>query len=538
MTLLRFNGANGPIGSINWFAVHPTSMTYNNRLVSGDHKGYAEQEFEARWEPRGEADYEAPDFVAAFANSNCGDVTANLNLNNTGPGENEFETTQIIGQRQLDVAWQLFRSASDPLSGRIESVQAYVDFSSLEVDAAWTKGEGPQRTCASAYGYAFAAGSTEDGGGHPLFKEGMLQPNAMIDGIAANLFGRSPSDEIRACHLPKVVLFAPGETDPPQQAQVLPLGIARVGQLVFVVHPGEITTMAGRRVRETVAAALDTTPEWVVVAAYANDFSGYTTTHEEYLTQQYEGGHTLYGPWQLAGYQQEYNRLSRMLAGTYERTAADKAAAKAGLPIPRDLRGQVASVTIGTTHDPLPVGDVFGQVLEDTQPAYLRGSQARVAFRTGNPQNDFRNGSNTVTIERRSGDDWAPMLTDRDWSTKFAWSTDPMPAAEWPLTAEEMAAVMAGASKSEAAATPAASGEAAPAQASADASASAAPAAADEAAAPSPPPPTASRATVTWDIPKNMEPGAYRIVFHGAYRDGRDGQVRHFEAVSSRFTVR
>ena len=31
-------------------------------------------------------------FIAAFAQSNCGDVTPNLNLNNTGPGENEFET--------------------------------------------------------------------------------------------------------------------------------------------------------------------------------------------------------------------------------------------------------------------------------------------------------------------------------------------------------------------------------------------------------------------------------------------------------------
>lgn len=538
MTLLRFNGENGPIGSINWFAVHPTAMTYNNRLISGDHKGFAEQEFEARWERRGDANYEDAAFVAAFANSNCGDVTANLNLNNTGPGKDEFETTQIIGQRQLDVAWQLFQSVSDPLTGPIRSIQGYVDFSSLDVDAAWTRGAGPQRTCASAYGYAFAAGSTEDGGGHPLFREGMLEPNAMIDGIAANLFGRSPSAEIRACHLPKVVLFAPGETDPPQQAQVLPLGIARVGQLVFVVHPGEITTMAGRRVRETVAAALGTTPEWVVVAAYANDFSGYTTTHEEYLTQQYEGGHTLYGPWQLAGYQQEYDRLSRKLTGTLEPTPEENAAAKAEpAPTPRDLRGQVESVALGKPHDPLPGRETYGQVLEEPNPGYTRGSQVRFAVRTGNPQNDFSNGGNTVTIERRGLLGWSPVFTDRDWSTKFIWSTDPMPAEEWPLTAEELAAVMA--VDQQAGSTGAdASGEATPAQASADASGSAAPAPAGEAAAASPDSPMASRATITWDIPANMEPGIYRMVFHGAFKDGRGGPAQRFDAASGRFAVR
>src|SRR5262249_48001462 len=46
MTLLKFVGAKGPIAEINWFAVHPTSMTFFNKLVSGDHKGYAAQKFE------------------------------------------------------------------------------------------------------------------------------------------------------------------------------------------------------------------------------------------------------------------------------------------------------------------------------------------------------------------------------------------------------------------------------------------------------------------------------------------------------------
>ena len=80
-----------------------------------------------------------------------------------------------------------------------------------------------------------------------------------------------PSDEFRACHLPNVILFATGEQDPPLYPQVLPLSIVQIGSLAIVGLPGEITTMAGRRLRETVAAALGSSVEHVVLAAYMND---------------------------------------------------------------------------------------------------------------------------------------------------------------------------------------------------------------------------------------------------------------------------
>ena len=41
--------ANGqPLGVINWFAVHPTSMNNTNHLVSSDNVGYASILFEKR----------------------------------------------------------------------------------------------------------------------------------------------------------------------------------------------------------------------------------------------------------------------------------------------------------------------------------------------------------------------------------------------------------------------------------------------------------------------------------------------------------
>lgn len=47
LTQIQFVRAdNKPLGVINWFAVHPTSMNYTNHLVSSDNVGYASILFE------------------------------------------------------------------------------------------------------------------------------------------------------------------------------------------------------------------------------------------------------------------------------------------------------------------------------------------------------------------------------------------------------------------------------------------------------------------------------------------------------------
>jgi neutral ceramidase len=46
------------------------------------------------------------------------------------------------------------------------------------------------------------------------------------------------------------------------------------------------------------------------MAAYANDYSQYVTTKEEYDMQHYEGASNLFGPFTLHAYQQEFRKLS------------------------------------------------------------------------------------------------------------------------------------------------------------------------------------------------------------------------------------
>lgn len=70
MVLLKLQGTSGPrdIGTLNWFPVHPTSMTNKNGYISGDNKGYAEYAFE-RYMNGNTTLTGTGKFVAAFAQS-------------------------------------------------------------------------------------------------------------------------------------------------------------------------------------------------------------------------------------------------------------------------------------------------------------------------------------------------------------------------------------------------------------------------------------------------------------------------------------
>ena len=64
---------------------------------------------------------------------------------------------------------------------------------------------------------------------------------------------------------------------------VLPLQIVVVGRLALVCCPGEFTTVAGRRLVQTVATDLARRGvRHALICTYCNDYMGYTTTREEY----------------------------------------------------------------------------------------------------------------------------------------------------------------------------------------------------------------------------------------------------------------
>ena len=155
----------------------------------------------------------------------------------------------MMGQRQLAAAQALFDGAQEPLAGAIDSRRIYVDLSRYEVAGEFT-GAGTRRTCASAYGYAFAGGSTEDGGGHFLFREGMTEQSIWRDWLVRLIIGAPKwTEPVAACQAPKAILLETGTGTPPLQSQIRSITVARIGQLVLLALPAEVTTMAGRRLR-------------------------------------------------------------------------------------------------------------------------------------------------------------------------------------------------------------------------------------------------------------------------------------------------
>ena len=413
MTLLKFTDDSGDIGMLNWYALHPTAMNYYNRLISGDHKGYAALQMERMRGSRYDND---SDFVAAFAQADPGDVTPNTNLNNTGPGGTDVETTQIMGDRQLQMALQLFGNAQEALTGPIETRQIYVDLSDYLVTDRFTHA-GPQTTCPSAYGYSFAGGSTEDGGGHFLFEEGMTEQSVFLDLLIGWLTGAPKwTEAVKNCQAPKAILFETGSGKPPLQSQIRSVTIARVGQFVILAMPSEITTMAGRRLRTAVMNELGDWANNIVLAGYSNGYAGYVTTPEEYLLQQYEGGHTLHGRWTLPAYEQIASHLA---------SALNSGSAIEPSAIYDDWRGKSFKTTLHSGAMNTPPKDArYGDPLPSSKTQYRKGETVVAEFWSNNPTDNYVTGNNYMQVESKTSTGWQTIATDSDWQTTVRWRED------------------------------------------------------------------------------------------------------------------
>lgn len=334
MTLLRFDGTDGtPIGSINWFAVHTTTVHSDKTTVHSDNKGVAATLMEERFGG-----------VSAFAQSSPGDVTPNYMRHKRdkvtrGPTPDDYENARIHGRFQFEMAERLYQEAAfaPEQPAKVDSVSGYFDLSATVCEPEFTEGVAGCRTGGGVFGITFFTGTAEGGGvsqatiavakslamlavardpevqgkkiplietlNHKILG---TQNYAALLGVAA---GVHPYIKLLKQWADKGILgskpFAP---------QILPVQLARLGGLALTAMPGEPTTVAGRRIRKTLTPRLsDLGVERVVAAGYANGYAGYITTKEEYEVQRYEGGHTLFGKWTCAAFQTIFCRLAEAL---------------------------------------------------------------------------------------------------------------------------------------------------------------------------------------------------------------------------------
>ncbi|MEI7032291.1 neutral/alkaline ceramidase [Streptomyces pratensis] len=410
MTVLRFRQGGKDVGAISWFATHNTSITNKNTLISPDNKGYAAYAWEHDHEGVRYLD-DAPGFVSAFPNTNAGDMSPNLHLEpGSGPTEDEFENARIIGERQLDKAREIHRGAR-PVTGDVDSRLAYVDMENVRVRGEYTPDGKEQRTCPAVVGASTLAGSVEDGPAIPGFEEGMRTP---VAGILDALRLDTPS-WLATCQYPKASLLPTGLLSDvhPVTPKILPLQLMKIGELYLVAAPGEFTIVSGLRVRRTVAEQLGVPLDRVLLQGYANAYSQYVTTPEEYDVQNYEGGSTLYGRYTLPAYQQEYARLAASLR---EGTALDRGTA------PPDESARQFTLQTGVVYDSPPAGKTFGSVLTAPAASYARGATVTAEFVTGHPKNDVRRGGTFLEVQRLENGVWTRVLDDGDWQTAYRWT--------------------------------------------------------------------------------------------------------------------
>jgi neutral ceramidase len=426
MLLIKFVKNDGKeVGCLNWYAIHPTNRGNKNKLITGDNKGYASYLFENE---KGTNVQNKETFIAAFANSNCGDVSGNVKF---GVPDliHDFLHMQENGEKQFKKAKEIYNSANKQITGSVDYRHTHVDFSNIQIEGT------SNRTYPAALGASMFAGSTEDSTSEFGIIEGIKatssgdypagQRNIIIEAInilSGLLTGfKVPGileDEMKQGHNPKPIVLAQGLADPfPLSPEVLPLQIIRIGNLVLLGIPVELTTMAGRRLKESILKIFaDSGINYLAFATYANAYAGYVTTKEEYDVQHYEGASTHFGPYTLMAFQQEFGKLAKAMKEGKPFSAG---------PIPRDLASEQTTLQTSTITDTQPWPWIpFGEVQTDVDSFYRAGTTAKVIFWGAHPKNNLRTQGTFLEVQKKEGDKWITIFNDNDPCTIFQWKRD------------------------------------------------------------------------------------------------------------------
>lgn len=247
-----------------------------------------------------------------------------------------------------------------------------------------------------------------------------------------------PTEEQIACQYPKPILLDVGLAKPyPWVPSILPFQLFVIGKDVAIMaEPGEMTTMAGRRLKSLVkktlmshgAATQDTV---MVIAGLANAYCQYVTTFEEFIAQRYEAASTLYGPHTHAAYLQIFDQLATAIALNQPVPAG---------PMPRNVSTDQINVNIPVILDTHPIGKPFGSILVDAHSSYTHGQNVQVEFVGGHPKNDYMLGKTFLTVERQSQTGWTVAFTDSDFATKMFWRrklvTESVITIEWHIDSD------------------------------------------------------------------------------------------------------
>ena len=347
MTLLLATSPKGrPLGSLNWFGLHNTSVHFDQGLLHHDNKGAAAALHEAEMRAQN------PAFVSIFAQASCGDVSPNYRYDSRrglviGRFDDDYESAAFAGGVQHRAAaegWAKPDEATESLRGGCGGATVWGDLGNTAVAERFAEGHTGARTRAPRNGLTMLQG-TEEGPGPLLafaplprllntaagLRHGLRRRLGRISDAPSERFGAqfpfmelSPSGQAPA----KVFgLFSmatrllPPQLDPTVKRakqlrergalmeanwvpRRLPVQVVRIGSLAIVGVPLEPSTVAGRRMQRALLEQLRSDGITTVICnGHANGYAGYMVTPQEYVVQAYEGASTCFGRWTLGAVQ-------------------------------------------------------------------------------------------------------------------------------------------------------------------------------------------------------------------------------------------
>jgi neutral ceramidase len=287
----------------------------------------------------------------------------------------------------------------------------YFDYSKVAVQPEFSNTGRVEHTCDAALGTAFIAGSAEDGPGVGVegVKCGAGRGDSTFSWLSSKLFCAIDMDP---CQGVKIVAVPTGKFERPMTTEILPNQLMVIGSLAIVGVPSEITTMAGRRLRESMLLKLR--PRGVtevIIGGYSNDYAGYITTKEEYQAQNYEGGHTVFGEHTLGANIQNFNELAQSVVDNTQIVPGPD-------PIVDLLQNTTAKLETGK--DAPWMWKAFGQVVKEPSENYSAGNHVKVEVVGSNPNNNLRHQSSYFEVMKKTPmGTWEVLVDDSDWSTRM-----------------------------------------------------------------------------------------------------------------------
>lgn len=323
-------------GIINFFGVHCTSMSNRYNFQHTDNKGLAAIELEQ----------ETSDF-ALLAQGASGDISPNVDIFTNAKKRlkdlsyNESLAQKAAKRQSYYIRQSLAQDHFKPIDFKDHKILhafSRIDMNHVLIDAEYLPENARcNHTVPAAHGDAMAVGAIDGLSGMPLFLirkicqfsdkwHKVFPVKTLIQNYSYEKYvrGHAPKNIFIHTHF-KVLLhpiFKPiisalrffdplmrnlaiglknGDSDRKWVEHLKPFSFWILGDIAIFSIPFEITVVASLRLERSIVQLLKLKPALpqevsrVLIIPFANGYSGYITTPEEYDEQAYEGAHTLFG---------------------------------------------------------------------------------------------------------------------------------------------------------------------------------------------------------------------------------------------------